>query len=169
MTTKNNHLKLLIRAIIKETLDVLQEEEPRGWIAEGIFHEHKDWIIYEGDNKITTIFEDNSRLSFEIGYPPQTWNEDRDKWKHKAASKWKNIAREIYNGTGLSEAGNPIIKPWKVCYQEALNSPEMKEFIRKNASSVFERLEPVDDAGYPKEVQGKPAPCMDSVNFTPRI
>jgi hypothetical protein len=166
MKTKNN-LEELVRIIVRETIETLKNPD-QGWIFEGIFHEHKEWIIYEGDSKITTIFEDNSRLSFEIGYPAETWNEDKHKWKHKAASKWKTLAREIYNSTGLSEAGNPIIKPWRVCYQEALESPEMKEFIHKDAQPVFEAkgLTPIDDKGYPKEVQGKPAPCMDSVNFT---
>lgn len=109
----------------------------RAWITEGIFHEHKEWIMYEGDNKIITVFKDNSRLAFEVKYPGGTWGKDRDKWKHKAASKWKSLAREIYSSNGLSEVGNPIIKPWKVCYQEALNRPEMKEFIRKNFNPIF--------------------------------
>jgi len=112
-------------------------EKKTGWINEGIFHENKDWIMYEGDNKITTLFKDNSRLAFEVGYPRETWGEDKDKWRHRAASKWKSIAREIYNSAGLTEAGNPIIIPWRVCYKRALNHPDMKEFIRKDASPVF--------------------------------
>lgn len=108
------------------------------WINEGIFHEHKEWIVYEGENKIVTVFEDNSRLSFEIGYPKETWGENRRKWRHKAASKWKSLAREMYNGAGLNEVGNPVVIPWKKCYREALNNPEMKEFVRKNAQPIFE-------------------------------
>lgn len=166
---KNKDLELFIRKVVKEVLSELINPSPKGWIAENIFHEHKEWIMYEGDDKITTVFDDNSRLSFEVRYPGK-WGPEREKWKRKAASRWKSVAREIYNDTGLSEGGNPIVKPWKVCYQEALNSPEMKEFIKKDYAPVFERKEPEihDDAGYPAEVQGKPSPCMDPVNFTPR-
>lgn len=109
-----------------------------GWINEGIFHEHADWIVYEGEDKVTTLFKDNSRLQFEVGYPAETWGEDKLKWKKRAASKWKSIAREIYNSQGLSEGGNPIIKPWKACFQEAMEHPELQEFKRKNAAPIFD-------------------------------
>jgi hypothetical protein len=107
------------------------------WINESVFHKHDDWVVYEGHNKITTVFKDNTNLSFEVGYPRGTWAEQKDKWRHKAATKWKALAREIYSSTGLSEVGNPIVKPWKTCYQEALKRPEMKEFLRKNAQPIF--------------------------------
>jgi hypothetical protein len=110
----------------------------RAWINEGIFHEHDEWIVYEGHNKITTMFKDNSKLSFEIGYPRGTWGEGKDKWRKKAASKWKSVAREIHkSSTGLTEAGNPTSKPWKTCYEEALKSPDLKEFLRKDAQPIF--------------------------------
>lgn len=32
----------------------------------------------------------------------------------------------------------------------------------------YSKIKVFDDAGYPASVQGKPAPCMDAVNFTPR-
>lgn len=131
ITMKNNKLKKIIKECIDE---VLNEKKP--WINEGIFHENKDWIMYEGDNKITTVFSNNSKLSFEVKYPGK-WGEDREKWKHKAASKWKSLAREIHNNTELTEQGNPIVKEWKICFEEALKSPEMKEFIRDNFNSLF--------------------------------
>jgi hypothetical protein len=106
------------------------------WINESIFHENKDWIMYEGDGKVTTLFKDKSRLALEVRYHDKR-GIDKDKYKSKAASRWKSIAREIYNGTGLSEGGNPIIKPWKVCFQEALDDPRMKEFIKKDFNPIF--------------------------------
>ena len=135
MTTNSKLLQSLIRLIVKETIDVL--DAPKGWISEGVFHENKEWIMYEGEGKITTIFQDNSRLAFEVRYPG-VWGPDREKWKHKAASKWKSVAREIYNSQGLTEVGNPIVKPWKDCYKEALDHPLMKEFIKKKHAPVFD-------------------------------
>lgn len=114
-----------------------QQMNTQGWINEGIFHENKEWIMYEGDDKITTLFQDNTRLTFEVRYPG-VWGPDREKWRHKAASKWKSIAREIYTSQGLTEAGNPIVKPWKECYQEALSHPNMKEFIKKHHAPIFD-------------------------------
>ena len=72
--------------------------------------------------------------------------EDKEKWHRKAASRWKSVAREIYNDTELTEAGNPAVKSWKSCFKEALVHPKMQEFIR------------------PENL----APVFDPVNFTPR-
>jgi hypothetical protein len=128
MKIKASHLKSLIKEIVAEVIS--------GLISESSFHEHKEWMMYEGEEKITTIFEDNSRMEFPIRFGANR-GEDKYKCRHKAASKWKSLAREIYTSTGLSESGNPIVKPWKVCFQEALNDPEMKEFILKDHNPVF--------------------------------
>lgn len=138
-------LKVFERATVKDIMGYKrdlpwmkeQQMNTQGWINEGIFHENKEWIMYEGDNKITTIFQDNSRLTFEVRYPG-VWGPDREKWKRKAASKWKSLAREIYTSQGLTEAGNPITKPWKECYMEALEDPQMKEFVKKVHAPVFD-------------------------------
>lgn len=137
----NNYIYKNIPTDVLDLCNVMKLGDYRvraAWINEGIFHEHDEWIVYEGNNNITTMFKDNSKLSFEVGYPKQTWGENKQKWRHKAATKWKSLAREIYNNAGLTEVGNPIVKPWKECYQEALKSPEMKEFLRKNAQPIFE-------------------------------
>jgi hypothetical protein len=117
-----------------EYYDDMQEE----LLNEDAFHDHDEWTVYEGYNKITILFKDNTKLFLEVGYPAETWGEDKDKWKHKAASKWKTLARKIHDSAGLSKGGNPINIPWKECYQEALQDPEMKQYIRKNARPIFE-------------------------------
>lgn len=126
----------LIRTVVRETLNILNDKIPAtGWISEGILHEHDEWIVYEGDEKIITVFKDGSRLSLDIRYPPETWGDDKDKWKHKAASKWKSLARDIYTSAGLSKAGNPNVIPWKICFTRALEDPSMLEFTRKYKSA----------------------------------
>jgi hypothetical protein len=116
--------------------------------------------MYEGNHRITTKFNDNSNLQFEVHFHNKR-GEERDKWRKKALTTWKSIANEIHGDTQLSEVGNPIEKSWKQAFEEALKHPKLEEFIRtKSHRRVF------DDAGYPREVQGKSAPCIDSVNFT---
>ena len=102
-------------------------------------HLHKDYRLYEGDDSVTAIFEDNSRLVFEVHFHE---NRGDDKMKHraKAASKWKTLASKLHRDVQLTEAGNPIAKTWKECFLEALDDPEMKEFIRtEEHHSVFPR------------------------------
>lgn len=130
-----NELKSVIKAIIMETLENLHTKD-KSWINEAIFHEHKDWMMYEGENKVVTLFKDNTRLQFEVHFRDKR-GEDRGKWKKKALSKWKTLAREIYNSTGLTEAGNPVVKPWKECFEEALSRPEMKEFVKRDFNPIF--------------------------------
>jgi hypothetical protein len=93
-------------------------------------HLHKDYRLYEGDNHIVAIFEDNSRLVFEVHYHDKH-GEDRDKWRRQAFTKWKSAANEIYRDVQLTEVGNPIQKTWKEAFQEALKHPKLKDYIRK--------------------------------------
>ena len=135
----------------------------RDILGESSYHHlHKDYRLFEGDNHIVAIFEDNSRLVFEVHYHDKH-GEDRDKWRRQAFTKWKSVANELHRDVQLTEVGNPVEKSWKECFQEALKHPKLKDYIRKpHHQKVF------DDKGYPASVQGKPAPCMDAVNFTPR-
>ena len=93
-------------------------------------HLHKDYRLYEGDNHIVAIFEDNSRLVFEVHYHDKH-GEDRDKWRRQAFSKWKSVANELHRDVQLTEVGNPLEKTWKECFQEALKHPKLKDYIRK--------------------------------------
>lgn len=149
---KTDQVKSLIRHIVKETLENINED---------YHHLHKDYRLYEAKNHIVAIFEDNSRLTFEVHYHGNH-GEDRDKWRKKAFTTWKSCANEIHKESeGLNEVGNPMTKPWKECFQEALKHPKLQEYIRQaHHQKVF------DDKGYPAGVQGKASPCMDPVNFT---
>jgi hypothetical protein len=101
---------------------------------------HKSYRLYEGSNSIVAIFEDNSRLTFEIHYH-NAHGEDRDKWRRKAFSKWKTIATKLHNDVQLTEVGNAIQRNWKECFQSALEDPEMKEFIRtEEHKRVFDKI-----------------------------
>jgi hypothetical protein len=93
-------------------------------------HLHKEYRLYEGDSHIVAIFEDNSRLVFEVHYHDKH-GEDRDKWRRQAFSKWKSVANELHRDVQLTEVGNPVEKTWRECFQEALKNPKLKDYIRK--------------------------------------
>lgn len=106
------------------------------------FHENKEWFIYEGENTITTVFEDNSKQSFKIHFHKNRGKEQRESVRKKAAGTWKRLAMEIRKSAGLSESGNPIVIPWKECFKEALKKQEMFEYIDDlTASPIFEQRE----------------------------
>lgn len=115
-------------------------------INEDYHHSHKEYNLYEGNKHIVAVFEDNSRLQFEVHFRDKR-GIDKEKWRRRAFSKWKTLANEIYRESQqLTEAGNPINKPWKECFREALKHPELQEFIRsKPHQQIF-----------------------DPINFTPR-
>jgi len=105
----------------------------------GLHHLHKDYRMYEGKDHIHALFEDGSKMCFEVHYH-NTHGEDRDKWRRKAFSKWKSLANEIHNDVQLTEVGNPVQKTWKKAFEEALERPELKEFIRTSEhQSVFDK------------------------------
>ena len=133
-----------IEEIIKETVrEVLQESKSN------IHHYHKDYRLFEADKHIVAIFEDNSKLFFEVHFR-NNHGEDRGKHRHKAFTKWKSLANEIHSDIQLTEAGNRIEKSWKQSFQEALKHPELQEYIRHSPHhKVFSN--------------------MDPVNFTPRV
>lgn len=114
-------------------------------------HLHKEYRLYESDNHIVAIFEDNSRLVFEVHYHDKRGIEEKQKHRHRAFSKWRTLANEIHRDVQLSEAGNPQEKSWRQCFEEALKHPDLEEFIRdpKKHHRVY--------------------PTVDSVNFTPRV
>jgi len=103
------------------------------------FHENKDWFIYEGENKIVVIFPDNSKQSFKIHFHKNRLQKDKETHRNKAARTWKKLATEIRKNTDLNEAGNPVTISWQECFKNALNHPEMKEFIDDGSTSfIFE-------------------------------
>ena len=145
---KNNEIKELIRHIVREIL------------SEDYHHLHREYRMYEGFNNVVAVFEDNSKLMFEVHYH-NNHGPDREKWRRKAFTTWKSLANEIHNDVPLNEVGNPIQKSWKQSFEEALKHPKMKDYIRtEKHQKIF------DDKGYPAKVQGKPQPCIDPVNFT---
>ncbi len=149
---KNVPLAILQRCLPSNVKNYETGKNPdlAGPMNEGFHHMHKEYRLYEADNHIVAIFEDNSRLVFEVHYHDKR-GEDREKWRRRAFSKWKTLANEIHRDVQLSEAGNPQEKTWKQCFEEALEHPELKEFIRD-----------------PKKHQ-RVYPVMDPVNFTPRV
>jgi hypothetical protein len=115
-------------------------------LTEDFHYSHKDYRLYEGSNHIVAIFEDNTRLMFEVHYH-NNHREDREKHRKKAFTTWKSLANEIHGDVQLNEVGNPIQKSWKQCFKEALKHSKLQEYIRKpEHQRVF-----------------------DPVNFTPRI
>lgn len=104
------------------------------------FHENKEWFLYEGENNITAVFEDNSRQTFKVHFH-ENRGEDKHKHRTKAARTWKKLATEIRKNAGLNEVGNPIIIPWQECFQRALQDPLMKEFVDDlSATPIFENI-----------------------------
>ena len=142
-------LHKLIKSVVKESIDDIKIRE---LVNEDYHHLHKDYRLYEGNRNIVAIFEDNTRLTFEVHYRGNH-GEDRDKHRHKAFTKWKSVASKIHGDAPLNEVGNPIQKSWKEAFKEALEHPDLQEFIRHSSHhKVFEDK----DA----------APCIDPVNFT---
>jgi hypothetical protein len=159
---KIDGLRQLIKGIVSEMMDTMDSS----LLNEDYHFSHKEYRMHEGTKEIVAMFEDNSKLKFEIHFR-ENRAELRDKWRHKAMTTWKSLANELHGDVQLSDACNPIQKTWKECFSEALKDPKMKDFIRtNNHQRVFPEVHP--DKGYPAEVQGKPQPVMDCVNFTPR-
>lgn len=116
-------------------------------------HHHKDYNLYEGNRHIVAIFEDNSRLAFEVHFR-NAKGEDKEKRRRKAFSTWKSIANEIRrDSTQINENGNQVQKSWKKCFEEALQDPKLREFIH---SKPHQKIYPSKNV----------APCIDPVNFT---
>ncbi len=110
----------------------------REGIEEGFHHTHKEYRLYEGNRHIVVAFNDGSRMMFEVHFHGNH-GEDRDKWRHKAFTKWKSLASKLHGNEELTEVGNPVEKSWKECFKEALKDPEMKEYVRpKNLQRVFD-------------------------------
>lgn len=103
----------------------------REGINEDYHFHHKEYRLYEGNKKIVAVFEDNSRLAFEVHFR-DIRGIDKEKWRKKAMTRWKSLANELHRDVPLSDACNPIQKSWKDCFAEALKNPEMEEFIRDN-------------------------------------
>lgn len=103
------------------------------------FHENKEWFLYEGENTVTAVFEDNTRQTFKIHFHSNRLGEDRVKHRKKAATTWKKLAKEVRDGAGLNRAGNPVVIPWSECFNRALKHPAMKEYIDDlRAMPIFE-------------------------------
>ncbi len=121
-------------------------------LTEDYHHRHKEYRLYEGYNKIIAVFEDNSRLFFEVHFRDKR-GEDKEKWRRKAFTTWKSLANEIHSDVQLTEVGNPVQKSWKASFEEALKHPKLNDFIREpHHQKVF------DDKNT--------ASCIDPVNFT---
>ena len=150
---KNVPFAILQRCLPSNARNYEQGKNPdlAGPVTEGkgYHHSHKDYRLFEANNHIVAIFEDNSRLVFEVHYHDKR-KEDKEKWRRRAFSKWKTLANEIHRDIQLSEAGNPVEKSWKDCFKEALAHPELDEFIRN--PTKHQRVYPV----------------ADSIDFTPR-
>jgi hypothetical protein len=121
-------------------------------INESFHHLHKDYRLYEGNRHIVAIFEDGTRMAFEVHFRNKR-GEDKEKWRHRAFTSWKSCANEIFRDVELTEAGNAQVKSWKQCFKEALKHPKMADFIRtKKTTRVFGEHDT--------------SPICDPVNFT---
>ena len=114
-----------IHTLIKKTVATV--------INESYHVHHADYRLLEGDRLITAIFEDNSRLQFEIHFRDKKGRLEKEKFRKRAVSKWRSLASKIYkeNDT-LDEVGNQHTITWKEAFSQALQSPELQEFIRDN-------------------------------------
>lgn len=140
---KDKMTKFDLKNLIKESIKEV--------IIEDYHRYHKEYRLYEGNKHIIAIFEDNTRLSFEVHFRNNR-GEDKYKWRERACSRWKSLANKIHGDVQLSEGGNPIQKSWKDCFKEALQHPELQEFIRKNPHHRI----------YPEENSS----IIDPINFT---
>lgn len=121
-------------------------------LHEDFHHLHKEYRLYEGNRHIIAIFEDGTRLKFEVHFRDKH-GPDREKWRHRAFTTWKSCANEIHGDVRLSDACNPIQKSWRQSFKEALKHPRLQEFIRHSPHHrVFGK----------NEVE----PIYDPVNFT---
>jgi hypothetical protein len=122
-------------------------------ITEEFHHLHKEYRLYEGNRHIIALFEDGTRLKFEIHFRDKH-GPDREKWRHRAFTTWKSVANEIRKASEeLDEVGNSNPKSWRSCFKEALEDPRMKDYMRKNSHRrIFDNKEN--------------APIYDPVNFT---
>jgi hypothetical protein len=93
-------------------------------------HLHKKYRLYEGNNKIVALFEDGSRLMFEVHFH-NNHGPDKKKYRHRAFTTWKSLATEIYNDVTINEVGNPIQLSWKESFKKALKHPKLQEYIRQ--------------------------------------
>jgi len=136
------------------------------WMTENInedyHHLNKNFIVHEGDRLITAVFPDNSRLQFEIHFRDTKGRADKEKHRKQAVSKWKSLASKIYkeNDT-LDEVGNQHTITWKEAFSQALQEPELKEFIRDNQHQQIYRPE---DTGYENK---QIVPCIDPDAYNP--
>ena len=145
---KNKKFKRVPFAILKKCLPSAmrnyekgKEPDLAGPVNEekSFHHLHKGYRLYEGHNHIIALFEDNSRLVFEVHFH-ENRGEDREKHRRKAFTTWKSVANEIYRDVQLTEVGNPIQKTWKQAFQEALKHPKLKDYIRKpHHQKVFDK------------------------------
>lgn len=103
----------------------------REGINEDYHFHHNEYRLYEGNRHIVAVFEDNSRLKFEVHFRDKR-GIDKEKWRQRAMSRWKSLANQLHSDVPLSDGCNPIQKSWKQCFAEALQLPDMKEFVREN-------------------------------------
>lgn len=103
------------------------------------FKQGDGWFVHEGNQSISVIFENGKKLSFEVSSKGRGID-DKDAWRHKAASKWISTARGIHKNTDLNEIGNPIQKTWEQCFIEALNDDSLKPFF-KESNGVFQEAD----------------------------
>jgi len=140
---KNVPLSILEKCLPSYTKNYEKGKEPElaGPVNEekSFHHLHKGYRLYEGHNHIIALFEDNSRLVFEVHFH-ENRGEDREKHRRKAFTTWKSVANEIYRDVQLTEVGNPIQKTWKQAFEEALKHPKLKDYIRKpHHQKVFDK------------------------------
>lgn len=127
------HLAENLSRLVQSTpqFQVPYPDEEHSELNEDYHIHHNEYRLYEGNNKIMVLFDDNSRLSFEIHYREKR-GIDKEDWRHKAMTTWKSLASKLHGNVELSDAYNPIQKSWKECFEEALKDPKLKEFIRDN-------------------------------------
>jgi hypothetical protein len=124
---KTNEVKKLIKHIVSEMIDAMDTS----LLNEDYHMHHKEYRLYEGFKDIIAVFEDNSKLQFEVHYR-HTRGEDKEKWRRRAFTTWKSLANEIHGNVELDDACNPVQKTWKESFAEALKHPKLQEYIRNN-------------------------------------
>ena len=144
-----------IKELIKKTVTNV--------INEDYHHSHAEYRLLEGDRLITAIFNDNSRLQFEIHFRDKKGRLEKEKYRKRAVSKWKSLASKIHNESKeLNEVGNSQEKNWKICFEEALQDPELKEFIRDNP---HQRIFQPEETGYELKQE---VPMCNPEDYTPQ-
>jgi len=146
------------------------DSDLRSW--DGV-KEGNGWFLYNGSNDYQQR-ESHCSVCITEGEPAQYWIEVKTnglrkptdtnesyknkirKYTERVGNAWASTAKRLFKEPKrVTECGNKIMRNWKECFEEAMNDPKLKTFIK--------------NCGGGKRPQKDVAPVMNPVNFTLRV